>query len=1125
LHNSSRGNLGAIFELTNLTGAGSLVDSNMASGVKRTSTSPQPENDGKKAKLSGEYDDYDDDEATPTFEEELALLEAIEQDELNTTISSNLWERPPVPPINPNSDPITFQQIDIDSYNDRPVPGMGNDQLSFVPILRMYGVTSNGNSVCAHVHGFMPYLYVPAYSSDLSPAVCQQFSTSLSEAIISDSRSGSRGGDNNQPVLAVDVVQKCSIYGYHSRKMFPFFRITLCHPRLVAPAKRLLEQGIKIPGHGERSFNVFESNIEYEIRFMIDYDVVGCNWIECPPGKYMLRKPCLSPSTQPTSRSQIELDISFKDFISHAPEGEWQMIAPFRILSFDIECAGRKGVFPEPEQDPVIQIANMVIVQGEKDPFIRNVFTLNQCAPIVGSDVRCFANEKDLLESWSEFIQQSDPDILTGYNIINFDLPYLINRAKALKSHHFARLSRITDTLTSIKVTTFESKAYGKRENKVMNIPGRVQFDLLQILLRDTKLRSYSLNSVSYHFLKEQKEDVPHSIITDLQNGNQDTRRRLAIYCMKDAILPLRLLEKLMCLINYMEMARVTGVPLNYLLTRGQQIKVVSQLLRKAKGRGFIMPVVKSEGQEEYAGGHVIEPLRGYYDTPISVLDFSSLYPSIMQAHNLCYTTLLPHKSDRDKLNSDEYIKTPSGNYFVKKSLQRGILPEILEDLLTARKQAKADLKNETDPFKKKVLDGRQLALKISANSVYGFTGASVGKLPCIEISQSVTSFGRLMIEQSQQLVESKFCIANGYKHDSKVIYGDTDSVMIKFGHETVEESIKAGIEAAAYISTQFPEPIRLEFEKVYYPYLLINKKRYAGLSFSSSNTHDKMDCKGIETVRRDNCQLVANLLNTCLQTILIERSPYKAVDYAKQTIADLLCNRIDISQLVISKELTRSGSKDYGNKLAHVELAERMRRRDAGSAPNLGDRVPYVIIASAKGTPAYKKAEDPIYVLENNIPIDTEYYLENQLAKPLMRIFEPILGDTKAHSELLKGNHTRSRSVKTSSAVGGLAMFATKVNSCIKCRAALTNQNSAVCDYCKPHESAIYQKEMVQMSLLEEKFSRLWTQCQRCQGNLHEDVLCTSRDCPIFYMRVKVRKDLEEQDKLVKRFGQLSDW
>ena len=364
-----------------------------------------------------------------------------------------------------------------------------------------------------------------------------------------------------------------------------------------------------------------------------------------------------------------------------------------------------------------------------------------------------------------------------------------------------------------------------------------------------------------------------------------------------------------------------------------------------------------------------------------------------MIAHNLCYTTLIRSKENLPQGGQDDYTLTPSGNYFVKSHLRRGILPEILENLLKERKKAKEMMKNEKDPFRYKVLDGRQLALKVSANSVYGFTGAQVGKLPCLEISQSVTSFGRTMIEKTKQLVEERYRIDNGYKHDAKVIYGDTDSVMIKFGVDNLEDAMVLGREAAEYISKTFIKPIKLEFEKCYFPYLLINKKRYAGLYFTRPDKFDKMDCKGIETVRRDNSPLVANLISICLQKLLVDRDPQGAIDYAKQTISDLLCNRIDISQLVITKELTKT-DKEYAGKQAHVELANKMKKRDPGSAPQLGDRVPFVIIAGSKGQATYEKAEDPVYVLDHNLPIDTRYYLENQISKPLLRIFEPILHD-----------------------------------------------------------------------------------------------------------------------------------
>jgi len=194
------------------------------------------------------------------------------------------------------------------------------------------------------------------------------------------------------------------------------------------------------------------------------------------------------------------------------------------------------------------------------------------------------------------------------------------------------------------------------------------------------------------------------------------------------------------------------------------------------------------------------------------------------------------------------------------------------------------------------VLNGRQLALKISANSVYGFTGATSGILPCLEISASVTAFGRTMIDHTKAMVEAKYTIQNGYEHDAQVIYGDTDSVMVKFGTDSVEESMRLGQEAADLVSTTFLKPIKLEFEKVYCPYLLMNKKRYAGLYWTRPEAYDKLDAKGIETVRRDNCGLVRELVETSLRMVLIDKSINGAIEYVKQVISDLLQNKIDLS-------------------------------------------------------------------------------------------------------------------------------------------------------------------------------------------------------------------------------------
>ncbi|KAG7443660.1 uncharacterized protein BT62DRAFT_988235 [Guyanagaster necrorhizus] len=1049
----------------------------------------------KKRKLASSSP-YGSQPAQSSFTEVLERIKEDIGDTPNAEGGADCWARPALPLINEKKDKLVFQQIDIDSTNH------GGSIC-----LRMFGVTEAGHSVLAYVTDFLPYFYVGqprGFAEDDLDAFGSYLNTQVGYDV----------------VIKVEIIKRRSLWGYRGDDQVPFLKITITEPRSLPKVRGLFEKnsvdfnGLFVRKDGE-AIPTFESNVAYTLRFMIDTKVVGMNWIEVPCGKYNIIN-----NEGKKSLCQLEISMRWNAFISHAPEGDWSKVAPLRILSFDIECAGRKGIFPEANVDPVIQIANMVTRQGESKPFIRNIFTLNSCSPIVGSQVLEHKDESSLLLQWRKFVEQVDPDVVIGYNIGGFDFPYLLDRAKALQLKNFPFLGRLKYNETKTVNTHFSSKAYGQRDSKDTPLDGRLQLDVLQFMQREHKLRSYTLNSVCAQFLGEQKEDVHHSVITELQNGTPESRRRLAVYCLKDAYLPQRLLDKLMCFVNYIEMSRVTGVPFNYLLARGQSIKVLSQLYRKANEEGYVVPALKGEGtDDQYEGATVIEPKKGYYDAPIATLDFSSLYPSIMMAHNLCYTTLLDKTTvERLQLVEDvDYVRTPNHDLFVKSSRRKGLLPTVLEDLISARKRAKADLKKETDPFKRAVLDGRQLALKISANSVYGFTGATIGKLPCLAISSSVTSYGRQMIEKTKSEVEAQYSVANGHSHDAEVIYGDTDSVMVKFGPTDLVKVMELGAEAAEFVTAKFIKPIKLEFEKVYFPYLLISKKRYAGLYWTRPDKYDKMDSKGIETVRRDNCRLVSTVIETCLHKMLIDRDVRGAEEYTKHTISDLLQNKIDMSQLVITKALAKS---DYAGKQAHVELAERMKQRDAGSAPALGDRVAYVIVKGIKGAAAYEKSEDPLYVLDNNIPVDTRYYLENQLSKPLMRIFEPILGE-KANS-LLSGDHTRTIQIATPT-VGGLMKFAVKTATCLGCKTQLRKSNSitngAVCNNCRPRIGELYQKQVSASSEMQVRFSRLWTQCQRCQGSLHQDVLCTSKDCPIFYMRKKAQKDVEDSNSVLERF------
>lgn len=807
------------------------------------------------------------------FEEE--VLEKLTQDihglKNKNSEKDQQWDRPSLDDFDETTDSLCFQQIEAEE-------GTLHGGRTAV---KLFGVTDTGHSVLLHVTDFQHYLYVAAPVS-FGKSDCEGFKSYLDAQLA-----------QHQPAIhSVQMLLRENLFGFQGNQKSPYLKITVTDPKFINKLRTAIESGnanYKGLWKGVDGGILTFDSIQYVLRFMIDtgvshffpafrswlwltdgLQISGMSWVEVPPQKYHT-----IPHRDRHSNCQIEAYVHYRDIIAHNNEGEWARMAPLRILSFDIECAGRKGVFPEANQDPVIQIANVVTRYGEPKPFVRNVFCLDTCSLIVNTQIFEFDAEEKMLQAWRDFLEKVDPDVIIGYNIANFDFPYLLDRAKHLKCTKFPYWTRLKSVQSQAKETNFSSKQMGNRDTKATNTNGRLQLDLLQLVQRDHQLRSYTLNSVCAQFLGEQKEDVHHTMITELFNGTPESRRRLAVYCLKDAYLPQRLMDKLMCLVNYTEMARVTGVPFNYLLARGQQVKFISQLFRKALEQNLVIPNLRSDASDEqYEGATVIEPTRGYYDVPIATLDFASLYPSIIQAHNLCYTTLL-NKTSIEKMGmvkDEDYIVTPNGDMFCTSKIRKGLLTQILEELLGARKRAKKELATEIDPFKKAVLNGRQLALKVSANSVYGITGATVGKLPCLAIASSTTAYGRQMIEKTKEEVEARYTIANGYSHDAQVIYGDTDSVMVKFGPKDLEKAMDLGRDAAEYVSAKFIKPIKLEFEKVYFPYLLINKKRYAGLYWTSPEKYDKMDSKGIETVRRDNCRLVQNVIETILRKILIDQ-------------------------------------------------------------------------------------------------------------------------------------------------------------------------------------------------------------------------------------------------------------
>lgn len=934
------------------------------------------------------------------------------------------------------------------------------------PVFTVFGAMKSGTPVQVLVRNFLPYFYIEACNG-------RAYKEEDIESAIQ--RLELRGA-----LLGVQTVMKQSIFGY-SKEKTKFYKLTFNTPHVFSSAKTQLEDGIAI--RNERvKFKLYESNFPFVLRFMCDMQIVGMS--------YLRVKNCHVVSNEP-----LIVSVSHESVECLPLEGEFMTLPPLKIVSVDIECVGVRNAFPSSKTDPIIQIGNTLTMFGRLDSTAQDIFCLKETAGIPGVNVHWYDTERELLEGWRRYFLKADPDVVIGYNIKGFDLPYILDRGEILKIDNFAVLGR-SQKRVKARETTMSSNEFGSISSTEVEIDGRLVMDMMLVIRRGFKLRSYSLNSVSIHFLKEQKEDVPYSSMEELQAKDKDSRRRIASYCLRDTVLPLRLFNHLDTLINYTELARVTGVPIEYFFTRGISVKMLTLIYRAAAKEDFIVPVIDPfETDRSYEGGFVMEPKRGFYNKPISVMDFSSLYPSIMISRNICYTTLLS-KQQYEEIGG---IKTPTNNYFCSQETKRGLLPRILVDLLASRKKTRAGLADEKDPAKKACLNGRQLAIKLCANSLYGFTGATTGKLPCFEISQSVTSFGREMIVFTKKLIEETFSRASGYSHDSVVIYGDTDSVMVDFNESDLGRVFEMSREISAFVSSKFVKPVALEFEKVYYPYLLINKKRYAGLLYSNPDKPSKIDTKGIETVRRDNCGLVKNVVETVLERILHERDVESAQQFVRDVVRDLYLGRTDLSLLVISKSLTKTGDK-YGSKQAHVELAEKLRKRDENTAPVLGDRIPYVIVNKGKKVAAYEKSEDPVYVLEHNLPIDTEYYIEQQLSKPLHRIFEPIMDNV---DELFRGEHTRT--VSTAPLNGPMNAFVRTATTCVGCRVP----GSVICSRCTVEFHIHLLKLQTEVEEKKERLNNCWVECQRCQGSIHNEVLCVNRDCPIFYMRTKVKKEL----------------
>lgn len=1034
------------------------------------------------------------------------------------------WRRPRLPPLSQQS-PLAFFLLSVDNYQG---PGTSGPRRGRSPVgppgggggspsgLQLHGVTREGNSVLLHAHGFTPYFYARKPPGQAPPEAFKKALDGFS-------------------VVAIREVSKRSLMNFQP-KAEAFLQIHLASPKQITSCRSAVEKGLRLPdGTLWQSSTTFEGNVSFPLRFLVDAGLGGGSWLEVAGGSYTVRDPQDHIST-----AQLEVDAKWSDLKGLKAEGEWLGLPPLRLLSLHLRAARADG--------PIVACATVLQVHGEEKPRRRTVWVAQQPGSTVGvisgaEVVPC--SEDELLKSLREYIVTADVDVVLGYGLINDKsgmLSALLGRVDALGLKGYA-LGRFPALASQSKGQTFDSRQQGRHDRVVVNAEGRLIFDVLLVWEVEHKLSSYSLSALATHFLGESRLELRAAKVEQLSRENPS---QLGAMALRDADLSLRLFHKQQCLFRFVEMARVTGVPMEYLLQRGQSIKVFSMLLRKARMHDFVIPATArgpTAEESTYEGGAVFDPLAGFYDEPVVTLDFASLYPSIMQRYNLCYTTLMlpgdpaPSLPSSAAAGATAVDEVPTlGHRFVTSAVRKGVLPMVLKELLDARAVAKKAMKSTTDPQMKAVLDGRQFALKLSANSVYGFTGmGQSGPLPCQAIAASVTAYGRAMIEKSKDVVESHFCKANNFKVDAKVIYGDTDSVMVTLGRGfPLEDAFKFGHEAAELVSREFGAPVKMEFEKVYFPYLLMTKKRYAGLNWQRPEKPEKLDMKGIESQRRDWCELVRHVVENCLNLLLRERAQEAAIAYVQETVAKLRQGRLDLRLLVTSKGLTRDSAESYNSKQVHVELAQKLRGRDPVSAPQIGQRVPYIIMADHAAVPLYQRGEDPLFALEKNVPVDADYYIDHQLKEPLLRIFQPVLEGVMnadaVEQKLFAGDHAR-RSTRTAvTGTGPLSAFVRRRAKCIGCKELLDSPEGVLCAACGDPDKVqeVVLSQLATLGPLEAEVSRIYSQCASCEGSSLGGLLadCANVDCPIFCRRHRASEELATLRETMASLRRISlDW
>ncbi|CEO98186.1 hypothetical protein PBRA_006300 [Plasmodiophora brassicae] len=611
--------------------------------------------------------------------------------------------------------------------------------------------------------------------------------------------------------------------------------------------------------------------------------------------------------------------------------------------------------------------------------------------------ITCSPSERALLSLMLARLHALDPDVIVGHGLFGATLDIVLSR---IGFHHIGQWSKLGRLRRSRQPRT---KAANDGMSSIVAVSGgRLFCDTSQfakeVLSKET---SYDLGHLSEVVLGIRRDDI---CVEKMMLSTSDIIE-VVRHCGNDAYLALRLMFHLQVLPLSKQLTCLGGHTWARSLQSARAQRIEFLLLHEFHRNKYIVPekFTRKERQERdqsecppseatnskrrkpaYSGGLVLEPVKGFYDKYVLMLDFNSLYPSIIQEFNICFTTIQHWQLDENGMAS---LPVPSA--------PEGILPRVIRRLVDRRRSVKTMLKNEKNPVKRQEYDIRQQALKLVANSMYGCLGFVYSRFYCKPLAALVTSQGRHILSSTVELIESM---------GHKVIYGDTDSVCVSTQSTDWKQVMHLGNDIKGSVNKLY-KTLEIEIDYVFKALLLLQKKKYAALVATERDGEIicKREVRGLEMVRRDWCPLSKRTSEFVIDNILSGSSRDECVDaihsYLSRLAEAARTNTIPLNDFVITKGLSKPPS-DYPDAKSQPHVCVALQMSQQGLPVRVGDHIPYVICKSSSDKSVAQRAYHPSLVLDvsQQLSIDVEWYFAQQVLPPIVRLCAYLEGTDAAH-------------------------------------------------------------------------------------------------------------------------------